>query len=67
LKAIVSRPGVIKSRDVLMDAVYDEELDVGDRAIDTHIKRLRKKFRVVDESFDMIDGVYGLGYRFKEF
>ena len=66
LKAIVSRPGVIKSRDALMDAAYDEGLDIGDRAIDTHIKRLRKKFRVVDESFDMIEAIYGVGYRFKE-
>jgi two-component system response regulator ChvI len=67
LKAIVSRPGVIKSRDALMDAAHDEELDVGDRAIDTHIKRLRKKFRVVDESFDMIEAIYGVGYWFREF
>jgi two-component system response regulator ChvI len=67
LQAIVSRPGVIKSRDALMDAAHGEELDVGDRAIDTHIKRLRKKFRVVDESFDMIEAIYGAGYRFKEF
>jgi two-component system response regulator ChvI len=67
LQAIVSRPGVIKSRDALMDAAYFEGLDVGDRAIDTHIKRLRKKFRVVDQSFDMIEAIYGVGYRFKEF
>ena len=67
LQAIASRPGVIKSRAALMDAAYDEELDVGDRAIDCHIKRLRKKFRVVDASFDMIEALYGVGYRFKEF
>jgi len=66
LKAIVSRPGVIKSRDALMDAAYDEEVCAGDRAIDCHIKRVRKKFRVVDASFDMIEALYGVGYRFKE-
>ena len=66
LWAIASRPGVIKSRDALMDAAHDEEVDAGDRAIDCHIKRLRKKFRVVDASFDMIEALYGVGYRFKE-
>ena len=66
LKAIVSRPGVIKSRDALMDAAYDEEAYAGDRAIDCHIKRLRKKFRAVDDAFDMIEALYGVGYRFKE-
>ena len=66
LRAIVSRPGVIKSRDALMDAAYDERFDGGDRAIDCHIKRMRKKFKVVDESFDMIEAHYGVGYRFKE-
>jgi len=67
LQAIVSRPGVIKSRAALMDAAYDEEVYAADRAIDCHIKRMRKKFRIVDESFDMIEALYGVGYRFKEF
>ena len=49
-----------------MDAAYDEHVDAGDRAIDCHIKRLRKKFRAVDDSFDMIEAPYGVGYRFKE-
>ena len=66
LKAIVSRPGVIKSRDALMDAAYEEGVYASDRAIDLHIKRLRRKFRAVDDSFDMIESPYGLGYRFKE-
>ena len=66
LQAIVSRPGVIKSRAALMDAAYDEEVYAADRAIDCHIKRMRKKFKVVDESFDMIEAHYGVGYRFKE-
>jgi two-component system response regulator ChvI len=66
LKAIVSRPGVIKSRAALTDAAYEEQALVGDRAIDCHIKRLRKKFRAVDDSFDMIEAPYGVGYRFKD-
>jgi two-component system, OmpR family, response regulator ChvI len=66
LQAIVIRPGVIKSRATLMDAAYDEQVYIGDRAIDCHIKRLRKKFRAVDDSFDMIEAPYGIGYRFKE-
>jgi two-component system response regulator ChvI len=66
LQAMVSRPGVIKSRAALMDAAYDEQVYVGDRAVDCHIKRLRKKFRAVDDSFDMIEAPYGVGYRFKE-
>jgi two-component system response regulator ChvI len=67
LKTMVSRPGVIKSRAALMDAAYDEQVYVADRAVDCHIKRMRKKFRAVDDSFDMIEAPYGLGYRFKEF
>ena len=67
LQAIVSRPGVIKSRAALMDAAYDEEVYAADRAIDCHIKRMRKKFRIVDESFDMIEAIYGVGYWFREF
>jgi two-component system response regulator ChvI len=66
LQAIVSRPGVIKSRAALTDAAYEEQALVGDRAIDCHIKRLRKKFRAVDDSFDMIEAPYGVGYRFKD-
>jgi two-component system response regulator ChvI len=66
LQAMASRPGVIKSRAALMDAAYDEQVYVGDRAVDCHVKRLRKKFRAVDESFDMIEAPYGLGYRLKE-
>jgi two-component system, OmpR family, response regulator ChvI len=66
LQAIVSRPGVVKSRDALMDAAYDEQIYVDDRTIDSHIKRLRRKLKAVDESFDMIETLYGVGYRFKE-
>lgn len=66
LHALAQRPGVVKSRDALMDAAYDEQVYVDDRTIDSHIKRLRKKFKVVDTDFDMIETLYGVGYRFRE-
>jgi two-component system response regulator ChvI len=66
LYSLAQRPGVVKSRDSLMDAAYDDQVYVDDRTIDSHIKRLRKKFKVVDSSFDMIETLYGVGYRFKE-
>jgi two-component system response regulator ChvI len=66
LQALAQRPGVVKSRDALMDAAYDEQVYVDDRTIDSHIKRLRKKFKLVDNDFDMIETLYGVGYRFRE-
>jgi two-component system response regulator ChvI len=66
LQALASRPGVVKSRNALMDAAYDDQVYVDDRTIDCHIKRLRKKFKSVDDAFDMIETLYGVGYRFKE-
>jgi two-component system response regulator ChvI len=66
LQALATRPGVVKSRNALMDAAYDDQVYVDDRTIDSHIKRLRKKFKVVDQSFEMIETLYGVGYRFKE-
>lgn len=66
LQALAQRPGVVKSRDALMDAAYDDQVYVDDRTIDSHIKRLRKKFKVVDNTFDAIETLYGVGYRFKE-
>ena len=66
LHSLAQRPGVVKSRDALMDAAYDEQVYVDDRTIDSHIKRLRKKFKVADDDFDMIETLYGVGYRFKE-
>jgi two-component system response regulator ChvI len=66
LQALALRPGVFKSRDALMDAAYDDQVYVEDRTIDSHIKRLRKKFRQVDASCDMIETIYGVGYRLKE-
>jgi two-component system response regulator ChvI len=66
LQALAPRPGVVKSRNALMDAAYDDQVYVDDRTIDSHIKRLRKKFKSVDDDFEMIETLYGVGYRFKE-
>ena len=66
LDALARRPGVVKSRDELMDAAYDDQIYVDDRTIDSHIKRLRRKFRAVDDSFDAIETLYGVGYKFTE-
>jgi len=66
LQALASRPGVVKSRNALMDAAYDDQVYVDDRTIDSHVKRLRIKFRARDVEFDMIETLYGVGYRFKE-
>ena len=64
LKALILRPGHVKSRDQLMDAAYGESVFLDDRTIDSHIKRLRKKFRVIDPKFDQIETLYGMGYRY---
>ena len=64
LKSLALRPGHVKSRDQLMDAAYDGETFVDDRTIDSHIKRIRKKFKSVDTSFAKIETLYGVGYRF---
>jgi two-component system, OmpR family, response regulator ChvI len=66
LKALAQRPGLVKSRDQLMDLAYGESIYVDDRTIDSHVKRLRKKFKAVDPEFSQIETLYGLGYRFKE-
>ncbi|MEQ9489964.1 MAG: response regulator transcription factor [Alphaproteobacteria bacterium] len=66
LKALASRPGHVKNRDQLMDAAYGENIYVDDRTIDSHIKRLRKKLRQVDDEFGHIETLYGVGYRYKE-
>ena len=66
LQALATRPGVVKTRDALMDAAYDDQVYVDDRTIDSHIKRLRKKFKQADDDFDVIETLYGVGYRFKE-
>lgn len=66
LEALASRPGFVKSRDQLMDVAYDDQVYVDDRTIDSHIKRIRKKFRVVDNEFSSIETLYGIGYRYTE-
>jgi two-component system, OmpR family, response regulator ChvI len=66
LQSLAQRAGVVKSRNSLMDAAYDDQVYVDDRTIDSHIKRLRKKFKMVDDDFEMIETLYGVGYRFKE-
>ena len=66
LKSLASRPGHVKNRDQLIDAAYGEHIYVDDRTIDSHIKRLRKKFRDSDDEFTQIETLYGVGYRYKD-
>lgn len=66
LEALATRPGVIKSRNQLMDAAYSDDVFVDDRTIDSHIKRLRRKFRSVDPAFSAIETLYGAGYSFTD-
>ncbi len=66
LEALAARPGVIKSRNQLMDAAYPDDVFVDDRTVDSHIKRMRRKFRVVDGTFSAIDTLYGAGYSFTD-
>jgi two-component system, OmpR family, response regulator ChvI len=66
LKALAMRPGHVKNRDQLMDAAYGEHIYVDDRTIDSHVKRLRKKFKSIDGDFQQIETLYGVGYRYRE-
>lgn len=66
LQALAQRPGFVKSRDQLMDVAYDDQVYVDDRTIDSHIKRLRKKMRMVDDEFSSIETLYGIGYKYNE-
>ena len=66
VKALAARPGMVKSRDQLIDAAYGENTYVDDRTIDSHVKRVRKKFRTTDDTFNQIETLYGIGYRYKE-
>ena len=66
LEALAQRPGVVKSRNQLLDIAYNDDVYVDDRTIDSHIKRIRRKFRAVDPEFDSIETLYGVGYRFDE-
>ena len=66
LESLVNRPGYVKNRDQLMSAAYSDDLYVDDRTIDSHIKRIRRKFKVIDKNFDSIETLYGVGYRFNQ-
>lgn len=66
VKALAQRPGHVKNRDQLIDLAYGENIYVDDRTIDSHIKRVRKKFKAVDTDFNQIETLYGIGYRYKE-
>jgi two-component system response regulator ChvI len=66
LENLVNRPGYVKNRDQLMSAAYTEDIYVDDRTIDSHIKRIRRKFKSIDENFDSIETLYGVGYRFNQ-
>ena len=66
LEALAQRPGVVKSRNQLLDIAYQDDVYVDDRTIDSHIKRIRRKFRGADPEFDAIETLYGVGYRFGE-
>ncbi|MFM2129281.1 MAG: hypothetical protein RL477_827 [Pseudomonadota bacterium] len=66
LEALAQRPGHVKTRDQLMDAAYGEHIYVEDRTVDSHIKRLRRKFKRIDDDFVQIETLYGLGYRYRE-
>jgi two-component system response regulator ChvI len=66
LEALAQRPGVVKSRNQLLDIAYQDDVYVDDRTIDSHIKRIRRKFRAVDLNFDAIETLYGVGYRFED-
>ncbi len=66
VKALAQRPGHVKNRDQLIDMAYGENIYVDDRTIDSHIKRVRKKFKSVDDDFDHIETLYGIGYRYKD-
>jgi two-component system response regulator ChvI len=66
LETLAQRPGVVKTRNQLLDVAYSDDVYVDDRTIDSHIKRIRRKFRTADPQFDAIETLYGVGYRFDE-
>ena len=66
LESLVNRPGYVKNRDQLMSAAYSDDLYVDDRTIDSHIKRIRRKFKAIDKDFNSIETFYGVGYRFNQ-
>ncbi len=66
LYSLAQRPGLVKNRDQLIDTAYGETIYVDDRTIDSHIKRMRRKFRAFDKDFDHIETLYGVGYRYRD-
>src|SRR5262249_20528402 len=64
LQALARRPGIVKTREQLMIDAYPDRVSVSDRTIDSHVKRIRRKFEAIDREFAAIEGVYGAGYRF---
>lgn len=66
IKTLAQKPGHVKNRDQLISQAYGDSIYIDDRTIDTHIKRIRKKFRDIDDSFDYIETLYGVGYKYKE-
>ena len=66
LHSLALRPGLVKNRDQLIDIAYGETIYVDDRTIDSHIKRMRRKFRFIDKEFDSIETLYGVGYRYRD-
>ena len=66
LYSLAQRPGLVKNRDQLIDTAYGETIYVDDRTIDSHIKRMRRKFRVFDKDFDHIETLYGVGYKYRD-
>ena len=66
IHCLVDRAGIVKSRDALMDVAYDDQTYVDYRTIDSHIKRLRQKFKKVDDSFNAIETLYGVGYKYNQ-
>ena len=66
LQSLMRRPGVVKTREQLMEDAYPDRVSVSDRTIDSHVKRIRRKFVAIDPAFAGIEGVYGAGYRYVE-
>lgn len=66
VKTLASKPGHVKNRDQLISQAYGDSIYVDDRTVDTHIKRIRRKFREIDGEFDSIETLYGVGYKYKE-
>ncbi len=66
LYALVEKTGIVKTRDQLINSAYGPNVYIDDRTVDSHIKRLRKKFKDVDKDFSCIETLYGIGYRYRE-